>query len=73
MALPTITAQALDLSRNTLGGEMKWDNDDWQNLAEALAKHQSLTHLDLSYNGLRREECMMLGKELEANHVCIGE
>jgi Ran GTPase-activating protein (RanGAP) involved in mRNA processing and transport len=68
-----ITAQVLDLSRNTLGSEMKWDNDDWKDLAEALAKHKSLTHLDLSYNGLRREECMMLGKDLEANHVCIGE
>jgi hypothetical protein len=65
----------LDLSSNHLSSAMGGglSEQSWPDLALALVSHQHLTHLDLSHNGLAREECVLFGDAMKKNTRILGK
>jgi hypothetical protein len=60
----------LDLSWNSIGNSR--EKGCIKSISNCFAKIQGLAHLDLSFNSLTGEECVELGRGLEANHDILG-
>ena len=69
-----MTLVSLDLSWNNLGGCFIGEEEvnEFYLLAHSIARHKSLTHLDISSNELSVDECNKLGSYLSQNRSIYG-
>ena len=63
----------LDLSWNALGSYNKiGDYSVGKCLGEYLKDNKSLIHLDISFNGISKSDCILIGEGIKDNHTLLG-
>jgi hypothetical protein len=69
-----VLLRALADNRRVRTADLRWNllASALPELADMLRRNRTLTHLDLSFNHLDRDQCAVLGEALAHNHTLLG-